>query len=466
MNTLPAAFEERMKNQLGGEAEAFFNALQTPPPVSIRLNPGKLHSPDGLFTATQALRQVDWCENAYYLSQRPVFTLDPCLHGGGYYVQEASSMFLRHILKQIMPSGPVRILDLCAAPGGKSTLIASLLSPDSLLVANEVIRSRASILKENIIKWGQDNIIVTNNDPADFQDQEGAFDIILVDAPCSGEGMFRKDKKAIREWNENNLCLCKERQQRILTNIRDCLKPGGLLIYSTCTYNPGENEEMLDWLIKEYPAQSVRIEHSFSDITPGNSKAHSYHFYPHKTKGEGFFVGVIQKLEGKEFIFRKNKKPDTVKPVLLPDNIRQLISQPERYSVYPAETFCGIIPAIHADFVNHLNHSLRILYKGCEVAELNNRKIKLLPAFALWQGLNKANCSVYDADRNTALTYLKKEDISAAGLSGDWLLISHRNIGLGWCKNLGNRLNNYYPKEWRIRMQLDSVPESNCMNEE
>lgn len=456
MNTLPPAFEERIKKQWPAEAEKFLEALQTEAPVSIRQNPGKLLTPELLLPEAAPLQRVRWCEDAWYLSRRPVFTLDPCFHGGAYYVQEASSLFIQHILKQLLPSGPVRILDLCAAPGGKSTLMASLLNQDSLLVSNEVIRSRAAILKENIIKWGQDNIVVTNNDPSDFHTLKGAFDIILVDAPCSGEGMFRKDPESVREWSENHLRLCSERQQRILSDIWRCLKPGGKLIYSTCTYNPGENEAILEWLVKEWQAESIPVPHSFEEITPGDSDTYGYHFYPHKTRGEGFFVGVVQKNDGREFLFRKNKRQSN-SDQRLPDALKPFIREPEQYTAYTTENVTGIIPAAQAEFISTLEDTLRILYKGCEIAGIHNRKLKLLPASALWQGLNKNNCTLYDTDRQTALAYLRKEDIPAPGLSGDWILISYQNIGLGWCKNLGNRLNNYYPKEWRVRMDIKNT---------
>lgn len=456
MHTLPAAFEERIKKQLPGEADSFLQAIQTEPPVSIRLNPGKFDSPDKLFPDF-SLQTVPWCENAWYLNKRPVFTLDPCFHGGAYYVQEASSMFLHHILKQILPAYPIRALDLCAAPGGKSTLMAACLKEESLLVSNEIIRIRASILKENIIKWGHDNIVVTNNDPADFKDMEGAFDLILVDAPCSGEGMFRKDKDAIQEWSENNLRLCSERQQRILANIWNCLKPDGILIYSTCTYNPQENEAILEWLMDEYKARSVEINHTFASITTGLSKAYCYHFYPHKTRGEGFFIGVLRKEEGKEFSLRKSKRQNQEKPVQLPQYLESLIQRPGQYSGYLNQNTMGIIPVNHADFINYLDQNLHVLYKGCEIAEVNNRKIKLLPPSALWLGLDKNNCSVFETDRKTALSFLRKDDISAPPLSGEWILISHQHTGLGWCKNLGTRLNNYYPKEWRIRMRVEGL---------
>lgn len=451
MHTLPAAFEERIRHEYPAEAEVFLQALQAEPPVSIRQNPGKLLPIDQLLPETHPFHPVDWCDYAWYLSQRPVFTLDPCFHGGAYYVQEASSMFIRHILKQLLPSGPVRILDLCAAPGGKSTLVSSLLGRESLLVSNEVIRSRASILKENVIKWGQDNVVVTNNDPADFQDFEGAFDLILVDAPCSGEGMFRKEPTAIREWNENNLRLCCERQQRILTDIWPCLKPGGHLIYSTCTYHSRENEAILEWLVREKQAESVHIDHPFEGIVPSRSKVYGYHFYPYKIQGEGFFTGVVRKNDGRAYSPKKSKKRPAIGKTI-PDSIRDFIREPENFTAYSVENTIGIIPTTHAEFISHLETTLRVLYKGCELAEINRKKIKLLPASALWQGLNKTHCNVYETDRKTALAFLRKEDIPVPDIAGDWMLVSYQNIGLGWCKNLGNRLNNYYPKEWRIRM--------------
>ena len=245
MISLPPAFTERMQQLLGNESETFFQALVSESPTSIRLNPEKTVNTDLPFSELLS-RQVPWCSNGYYLKERPSFTSDPLLHGGAYYVQEASSMFLQVVLQQITEDTPLRVLDLCAAPGGKSTLLANNLPKDSLLVSNEVIKSRASILKENIIKWGYDHIVVTNSDPNRFTGMKGAFDMILVDAPCSGEGMFRKDEKAITEWSENNLRLCEERQKRILSDVWDALAPGGYLVYSTCTYNPGENEDILN----------------------------------------------------------------------------------------------------------------------------------------------------------------------------------------------------------------------------
>ena len=241
---LPELFRSRTTESLGtSEAERLFAALDNgESPVSIRFNPYKIGSqPEG--------RQVPWCRYGYYLDERPQFTLDPAFHGGAYYVQEASSMFLEAIFRQIFePDAAPRILDLCAAPGGKTTLLSTLAGAEGLVVANEVIRQRASVLAANAVKWGIGNIVVTNNDPAHFAPFEHYFDLIAVDAPCSGEGMFRKDPAARTEWSEQGVKLCAARQRRILSDIWGSLRPGGILIYSTCTFNAAENEENIAWL--------------------------------------------------------------------------------------------------------------------------------------------------------------------------------------------------------------------------
>ena len=453
MNTLPPAFEQRIRRQLGSEVEAFLQALNTSAPVSIRLNPGKTPIPVDPSTTGNGTQPVPWCPEGLYLPERPAFTLDPLLHGGAYYVQEASSMFFAHVLRQLLPATPVRMLDLCAAPGGKSTLAAALLPPGSLLVANEVIRSRAAILRENIIKWGQDNIVVTNNDPAGFAPLEGAFDLILVDAPCSGEGMFRKDPAAIAEWSEANARLCAERQRRILADIWQCLRPGGTLVYSTCTYNPDEDEAILEWLLSEWDAETIPLPCPFPGVTPAESPACAFRFYPHKTAGEGFFIGAVRKTGGKPFTPRKPKKGKTGNITPLPPALKPYLLHPEQYAAYTLDGTTGILPAAHASFIETLGSTLRILYQGCEIAEANNRKIKLLHPAALWQGLNRDACTPYPVELPAALAYLRKEDLPVPTTPADWLLVTYRGIPLGWCKHLGTRLNNYYPKEWRIRMQ-------------
>src|SRR5579859_2899526 len=245
---LPTPFAGRMQKQLKLGWEKFLSAHHHPAPTSIRINSHKSNSKNH--------ERIPWTDFGYYLEQRPSFTLDPVFHGGAYYVQEASSMFLEQAVKQTVDlSQALQVLDLCAAPGGKSTHLLSLLNDQSLLVSNETIRSRATVLAENMQKWGHDNVVVTNNDPDDFRPLEGFFDLIVVDAPCSGEGLFRKDASAASEWSEEQVDLCALRQRRILNQVWPSLKANGILVYCTCTYNEKENEENLIWLVEEKKAE-------------------------------------------------------------------------------------------------------------------------------------------------------------------------------------------------------------------
>ena len=244
MNKLPESFLERMKLQFSDkDFEEFLNAYNSKIPQSIRLNPKK--TTEKFF----GLKSVPWNENGKYLSENQLFITDPFWHAGTYYVQEPSSMILGEIFRQIFPNEkPKRALDLCAAPGGKSTLLQSLLDENSVLIANEVIKPRVQILKENHIRLGiSENLIITQNDPKHFSKLEEFFDYIQIDAPCSGEGMFRRDEIAREEWSEANCNLCSERQKRILADVESSLCKDGFLVYSTCTFNPKENEELMDW---------------------------------------------------------------------------------------------------------------------------------------------------------------------------------------------------------------------------
>ena len=288
---LPPAFEAQMRHQLGPDYDAFVDALTQETPVSIRVNPRK-NALD-----TTGLEPVPWCVEGFYLPERPNFTLDPLFQGGAYYVQEASSMLLAEVLRQTVRLGqPIRALDLCGAPGGKSTLLASMLHSDSLLLTNEVIRSRVSVLRENVDKWGYPNVAVSNHDPEDFGKLTGFFDLILVDAPCSGEGLFRKDPAAVNQWSEEAVQICSARQQRILTAAAPLLDQGGMLIYSTCTYNDIENQDNVRFLMAngfvniplDLPAD-WHIAEKWVDNAVG------YQCYPHNVQGEGFFISVFKK---------------------------------------------------------------------------------------------------------------------------------------------------------------------------
>ena len=283
---LPLDFIENLHEQMSPEeVQQLCQALESEPVTSIRLN-DKLD----YLTFDADTEEVPWHEDGYYLSRRPQFTLDPLLHAGCYYVQEASSMFVGEVLQQYLKPDSI-VLDLCAAPGGKSTLISQFLGNEGLLVSNEVVRQRVFILSENIQKWGNGNTVVTHNPAADFGNKlPELFDCILVDAPCSGEGMFRKDEGAVAEWSMRNVQECAERQCDILDDVWEALKPGGILIYSTCTFNREENEKNAQWIADELGAEILPISHDPAwGITEGKP---GYHFYPHKTKGEGFYICV------------------------------------------------------------------------------------------------------------------------------------------------------------------------------
>ena len=304
---LPASFTVYTRSLLGDEEyDKLAVAIQQEPPVSIRLNKLRVDSP---------LLPVPWASDGFYLDERLTFTFDPLFHAGGYYVQEASSMFVEQVLRQYVTE-PVVMLDLCAAPGGKSTHARSVLPEGSLLVANEVIRNRSQVLAENLTKWGHPDVVVTNNAPADFSSLLSFFDVILTDVPCSGEGMFRKDPVAVEEWSPENVEICWQRQRRIIADIWPSLKPGGILIYSTCTYNTKEDEENVHWIQQEFGAEPLALEiredwnitgnllYKGSDdskaVGDSEQKAPVYHFFPHKTKGEGFFLAVLRKPETEE----------------------------------------------------------------------------------------------------------------------------------------------------------------------
>src|SRR5690349_17313185 len=293
MTRLPEEFEQSMRHQLGSEFPSFLASLEEAPPVSVRSNP--LKEVEGV-----GVMRVPWSQYGHYLASRPVFTLDPAFHAGGYYVQEASSMFLEQALTQAVDlRQSLNVLDLCAAPGGKSTHILSLVNRDSLLVSNEVIRSRASVLSENIQKWGYPNSIVSNNDPADFGKLTGFFDVIVVDAPCSGEGLFRKEPEAMEEWSPDNVQLCASRQKRIVADVWPALREEGIFIYCTCTYNRHENEENLRWLQENHAVEFLKlnIDPAWGVEEVRDGKMTGYRFFPHRAKGEGFFLAVVRKIE-------------------------------------------------------------------------------------------------------------------------------------------------------------------------
>ncbi len=483
----PTAFLQQIQALLGADCEAFLTALQDESRTSIRLNKAKSNlychcgldpqSPDEnavdkLEIAGQArndMQNVPWCDSAYYLPQRPIFTLDPLLHGGAYYVQEASSMFLAHIVEQITQKDePLVALDLCAAPGGKSTLLADFLPQNSLLVANEVIRARVNILAENLTKWGNPNVAVSNNDPKDFSRVAECFDAIFVDAPCSGEGMFRKDERAREEWSEANVQLCAERQRRIVADVWSALKPGGYMVYSTCTFNTKENEENVRWIMQELGAENVKIEVPKEwGITPSEELKteetrgiHGYRFFPHKVKGEGFFVAVLRKNSADENVARSRRttassRGGTTKRSQVGNEVKQWLQNSSDFTFTQMGDFIKAFPSRHDEYIALLSKELRIIQSGLTVAEVKGKDYIPHQSLALSTVLNVEAFPTIDLNLHNALLYLKKETFAGALPRKGFELIRYNGLPLGFVKNLGNRCNNLFPQEWRIRMQIN-----------
>lgn len=441
-----------MKARLGDAWSAFAAAHNEPAPVSIRLNPRK---PYKLADETP----VPWATQGRYLKERPSFTYDPAFHGGAYYVQEASSMFLEQAFLQIGgDAGGLTVLDLCAAPGGKSTHLLSLMDDSSMLVTNEVIRSRATILSENIQKWGYPNALVTSSDPEHFASLESLFDIVVVDAPCSGEGMFRKDPDALSSWSPDNVALCARRQQRILDNIWPSVRNGGYLIYATCTYNEQENEEQLLRLINEYGAESVALQADHPQITKVSERGiHAYRFYPHRTIGEGLFMAVLRKSTGPlaTHIKASADLPRVAKPV--EGIIKSWVNTPAQFFMFKDDI--RMVPPGSGRLLNLLTRHLYLVNAGTLIGINKHNKVVPGHAAALSVHLNQNNWPSHEVDRDTAIRYLKKEAIESAHIPRGFALVKFERTPLGWINVLDTRANNLYPAEWRIRSQFNPADE-------
>lgn len=425
--------------------------------------------------------RVPWCESGYYVGLRPVFTFDPLFHAGCYYVQEASSMFVAHVVKHYV-TAPVVTLDLCAAPGGKSTLLRSLLPEGSLLVANEVVRNRAQVLVENMTKWGHPDVVVTNSDPEAFHSLPAFFDVVLTDAPCSGEGMFRKEPAAVEEWSPENVKQCQERQRRIMTDVWPSLKPGGLLIYSTCTYNIKENEENVRWMCSELGAEPLPVPEvnpawriTGSLLPPSEDMAMSgageglpvYRFLPHKTQGEGFFLAVLRKPLGEEMhptlneglpaVSRKGKREKMVRRAESPLSQEQLrqtktwVKNAEQYDWTFAGNRLSLFPSAYSGQLQTLQSALQVLQAGVTVAEAKGRDFVPAHALAMSTVLSRDSFPSVETDYAQAVAYLRKEAIILSDAPRGILLLTYKGVPLGFVKNVGNRANNLYPQEWRIR---------------
>jgi NOL1/NOP2/fmu family ribosome biogenesis protein len=356
-------------------------------------------------------------------------------------------MFLEQAILQMADvSKPLKVLDLCAAPGGKSTHLQSLVSRESLLVSNEVIRSRSNILKDNIIKWGCSNVIVTNNDPSDFTGLTGYFDIIVIDAPCSGSGLFRKDAEAIEEWSVNNVILCSQRQHRILADILPALKTGGIIIYSTCSYSAEEDEQVADWFVQSFPVEyrPLKIEPGWGIVDTGKG----YRFWPDKLKGEGLFLSCFQKTGEEEAAGTRSKQK--LEPVTAKEKLElEKWLNVEGISLWKHENKVYAWPANLVSDFHFIMQRLRVLYSGVFAGEFMREKF--IPAHPLAMSvLLMPGVPRIELNKTEAIRYLQRKtpelDIGDKG----WQVVTYNDFVLGWINVVPGRINNYYPKELRI----------------
>jgi len=442
----PEEFIRRLRSQEYIDSELLLHSLDEPAKASIRINPGKWNN------KPVDASHVPWCKTGFTLKERPSYTADPLFHAGCYYPQEASGMFLEEIFHQFFAGRKnVRVLDLCAAPGSKSTHLATLIGENGCLIANEVIKSRAHVLAENITKWGFPNTIVICNSPSEIGHLKGYFDLILVDAPCSGEGMFR-DIKTREEWSEENALLCYKRQRRILLDIWPALKEDGILIYSTCTFNPSENEENVKWLTENTLCDNIKINiSSFPEIEEINYKGITgYGFYPGKTKGDGFFVAVVRKNERTaEFAFKHSDRHNGISSSDIKIAGEITNDYPGDFHKFGDTVYHIPIPSVE---IQTLGKSLRIIKPG--TALFKHLKNDFIPLHDLAVSLlTKENSfPAVELDYKQAISYLKKDNIIISGPTIGWNIVKYRGANIGFIKSLGNRVNNYYPIEFRIRI--------------
>jgi 16S rRNA C967 or C1407 C5-methylase (RsmB/RsmF family)/NOL1/NOP2/fmu family ribosome biogenesis protein len=467
---LTHSFLQSLENVEGFDLNAFAAVHEEAKSLtSIRFNPNK--KIDVQDSVLQIESKIPWSTHGYYLKERPSFTKDPLFHAGAYYVQEASSMFLEQALQQTVDlNASLKVLDLCAAPGGKSTLIQSLISKDSLLVSNEVIKTRVNVLAENITKWGAANVVVTNNDPRDFQRLDSYFDVIVVDAPCSGSGLFRKDPEAINEWSLDNVVLCSQRQQRILADVKEALKHDGILIYSTCSYSEAENENIAEWLITENGFESIQLqvnpEWNIVETITKETNAYGYRFYPDKVKGEGFFIAAFKKtkstpngkhlpplgeLKGPHKPQTSNHKHQTTNKQPQTPNAKQTINwlASNELSLFPWKDDILAFPQNLIHEIPVLQSALYIKKAGVNMGSLIRNELIPSHELAMSTILNPDILAV-SLDLNKALQFLRLESIEKDFDGTGWMLIKYAGLPLGFIKALPNRINNYYPREWRI----------------
>lgn len=454
---LPEQFISRMQRELGvAEAEALCAALETEPSTSVRLNPAKM--------AEQKWGggRVAWSDYGYLLGERPAFTLDPDFHAGAYYVQEASSQFAGYIVSMAVGGAEackgLRVLDMCAAPGGKSTHYATLVGERGLVVANEINRSRAAVLADNARKWGLGNMVVTCNDSARVADFEEWFDVVAVDAPCSGEGMFRKSDEACEQWSEANVAMCAERQWEILQNAFRSMKPGGVLLYSTCTFNRTEDEDVVGRACEEFgdellAVDDIPIGDDWGVVTGCEGVFQTFRFFPHRLTGEGMFMAVARKAG---LATSRRRMPKARRKVMeavdkrTAQELSRWVKESEQMRFFAAgDTLYGCRKE-HYDEVEALAGTLAVIYSGVAMGQVFKGKLKPDGALALYAGVNHDAVACCEVDEQEALKFLRKQDMDAAQFSEGVNMVLYGGRPLGFVKRVGARVNNMYPNSLRI----------------
>lgn len=441
MTEIPAGFAASMLAQLGADEGArLLAALDTEPVTGIRLNAAK-----GIDAPGYA-KKVPWAERGYVLPERPSFVLDPAWHQGRYYVQEPASMFAGTVIAQALDTGnSVKVLDLCAAPGGKTTAVADALPAGSLLIANEFVPKRAEILGENVLKWGRPDMVVTRGDTSPLcQALDGCMDLVIADVPCSGEGMMRKEEEARRQWSPGLVADCAALQREIAANGARALREGGLMLYSTCTFNAEENEHNVEWICAELGFEVVDVP---ADPVWGlRSHGPGWHFYPHLTGSEGLYVCLLRKVATAHRARMPKKLPKSVRADLpwCDTGGRVLYEHDDQ------------LFAISEEYLPHMQAIGRqVLQPGTPIAAASKRGWEPTHAAAMSQLFRRGAFTEVELNEEQALRYLARRtdglpETSARG----YVLTTYHDMPLGWLKALGNRYNNLYPQNWRIRQNV------------
>ena len=445
-----------MVQELGhDEAMALCEALATEPTTSVRLNPLKMT------TAKWESRKVEWSRWGYLLDTRPSFTLDADFHAGAYYVQEASSQFAGYIMSQALGGEQEcegkYILDMCAAPGGKSTHYATLVGERGLVVANEINRSRAAVLADNARKWGLGNMVVSCNDSSRFRQVEEWFDAVAVDAPCSGEGMFRKLDEAQEQWSEANVAMCAERQWEIFQNAFEALKPGGVMLYSTCTFNRSEDENILERAMELYgegfeAVDEISVGENWGVVVGQVGAFRTYRFFPHKLSGEGMFMAVARKagVASKRRQLKSRRQIIAAVDKRSAEELGRWVREPEGIKFFAAGDMLYGCRKEHYGDIEALSGVLSVIYSGVAMGQIFKNKLKPDGALALYVGLNRDAVECREVGEEDVLKFLRKQDISAENFAEGINLVLHNGQALGFVKRIGARVNNMYPNSLRI----------------